>query len=142
MTRRQTGILAEVYKKKTGHTAMLLFCQVTTNFRNYLITTYMHQSTASSLPAKIATSPGSSLKGCLPGGTFVPQQQKFHTDDVNQCLHNKSYSHGVPNVNLFDFLILLDDYGKVLSSAANKLQPNSNASAKEEYIPRILTVIK
>ena len=61
MTRRQTGILAEVYKKKTGHTAMLLFCQVTTNFRNYLITTYMHQSRASSLPAKIAASPGSSL---------------------------------------------------------------------------------
>ena len=31
------------------------------------------------------------------GGTSATQQQKFHTDDVNQCLHNKSDSHGVPN---------------------------------------------
>jgi len=121
---------------------MLLFCQVTTSFRNYLITTYKHQSTASSLPAKTATSPGSSLWGCLPGGTSVPQQQKFHTDDVNQCLHSKSCSHGVPNVNLFNFLFLLVDHGKVLCSAMNKLQPNSNASATEEYIPYILNVIK
>ena len=37
----------------------------------------------------------------LPGGTSAAQRQKFHTDDVDQCLHNKSGSHGVPNVNLF-----------------------------------------
>ena len=24
----------------------------------------------------------------LLGGASVPQQQKFHTDDLNQCLHN------------------------------------------------------
>ena len=34
------------------------------------------------------------------GGTSATQRQKFHTDDANQCLHNKSGSHGVPNVNL------------------------------------------
>ena len=37
------------------------------------------------------------------GGTSATQRQKFHNDDVNQCLHNKSGSHGVPNVNLFNF---------------------------------------
>ena len=48
----------------------------------------------------------------------MPQRQKFHTDDVNQCLHNKSSIHGVPNVNLFDFMFLLVDYGKALCSIA------------------------
>ena len=38
-------------------------------------------------------------------------EQKFHTDDVNQCLHNKSGSHGVPNANLFNFMFLLVDFG-------------------------------
>ena len=62
MVRRQTGInYSWGLQTKTGHTAMLLFCQVTTNFRNYLITAYMYQSTASSLPAKTAASPYSSL---------------------------------------------------------------------------------
>ena len=60
----------------------------------------------------------------MPAGMSVPQQQKFHTGDVNQCLHNKSGSHGVPNVNLFDFMFLLVDYGKALCSTANKLQGN------------------
>ena len=57
-----------------------------------------------------------------PGGTAVPQREKFHTDDINQCLHNKSSSHGVPNVNLFDFMFLLVDYGNVLCSTANELR--------------------
>ena len=42
----------------------------------------------------------------------MTQRQKYHTDDINQHLHNKSGSHGVPNVNLFDFMFLLVDYGK------------------------------
>ena len=46
-------------------------------------------------------------KDVLPGVTSVLQQQKFDTDDVTQCLHNKSGSHGVPNVNLFNFVFLL-----------------------------------
>ena len=75
------------------------------------------------------------------GGTSATQRQKFHTDDANQCLHNKSGSHGVPNANLFNFTFLLVDFGKVLCSSANELQQNSNASSREEYIPPILTVL-
>ena len=48
---------------------------------------------------------------------------------LNQCLHNKSDSHGVPNENLFDFWILLVDSGKVLCSSANELQQNLNATS-------------
>ena len=46
------------------------------------------------------------------GGTSATQWQKFHTDDANQCLHNKSGSHGVPNTNLYSFTCLLVDFGK------------------------------
>ena len=70
----------------------------------------------------------------------MTQQQKFHTDDVNQCLHNKSGSHGVPNANVFNFRFLLIDFGKVLCSSVNELQQNSNAS-REDYIPQILAVL-
>ena len=73
------------------------------------------------------------------GGT--PKRQKLHTDDVNYCLHDKCDSHGVSNLNLLNFMFLLVDYGKVLCSLANELQQNSNASAREEYIPRKLTVL-
>ena len=48
------------------------------------------------------------------GGTSATQRQKFHTDDANQCLHNKSSSHGVPIINLSNFACLLVDFGKVL----------------------------
>ena len=75
------------------------------------------------------------------GGTSATQQRKFHTDDANQCLHNKSGSHGVPNINLSNFTCLLVDFGKVLCSSANELQQNSNASSREDYIPQILTVL-
>ena len=75
------------------------------------------------------------------GGTSATQRQKFHTDDVNQCLHNKSGSHGVPSAHLFNFTFLLVDFGKVLCSSANELQQNSNASSREDYIPQILTVL-
>ena len=71
----------------------------------------------------------------------MTQQQKFHTDDVNQCLHNKSGSDGVPNANLLNSLFLLVDFGKVLCSSANELQKNSNASSGEDYIPQILTAL-
>ena len=74
------------------------------------------------------------------GGTSSTQRQKFHTDDVNQCLHNKSGIHGVPNANLFNFRFLLVDFGKVLCSSVNELQQNSNAS-REDYIPQILAVL-
>ena len=75
------------------------------------------------------------------GGTSATQWLKFDNDDVNQCLHNKSGSHGVPNANLFNFTFLLVDFGKVLGASANELQQNSNASSREDYIPQILTVL-
>ena len=58
----------------------------------------------------------------------MTQRQKFHTDDSNRCLHSKSGSHGVPNINLSNFTSLLVDFGNVLCSSANELQQNSNAS--------------
>ena len=36
-------------------------------------------------------------------GTSATQRQKFHTDDVNQCLHHKFGRYGVPNANMFNF---------------------------------------
>jgi len=59
-----------------------------------------------------------------PGETSAPLRQKFRIDDheVNQCSHNESDSHGVANANLFDFVLLLVDFGKVLCSSANELQ--------------------
>ena len=75
------------------------------------------------------------------GGTSATQWQKFHTDDPNQCLHNKSGGHGVPNINLSNFRCLLVDFGKMVCSSANKLQQNSNASSREDCIPQILTVL-
>ena len=75
------------------------------------------------------------------GGTSATQRQKFHSDDANQCLHDKSGSHGVPNINLSNFMCLLVDFGKVSCSSANELQQNSNTSCREDYIPQILTVL-
>ena len=75
------------------------------------------------------------------GRTSATQGQKFHTDDANQCLHNKSGSHGVPNIILSNFTCLLVDFGKVLRLSANELQQNSNASSREHYILQILTVL-
>ena len=74
-------------------------------------------------------------------GMSATQRQKFHTDDVNLCLHKKSCSHGVPDANLFNFTFLLVDFGKVLCSSVNELQQNSNAASREDYILQILTVL-
>ena len=62
----------------------------------------------------------SPLRDVSRGGTSATQRQEFHTDDVNQCLHNKCGSHRVPNANLFNFTFLLADFGKVLCSSANE----------------------
>ena len=75
------------------------------------------------------------------GETSATQGQKFHTDDANHCLHNKSGSHGVQNMNLSNFTCLLVDFGKVLCSSANELQQNSNAPSTEHSSPQILTVL-
>ena len=66
----------------------------------------------------------------------MTQLQKFHTDDANQCLHNKSSSHEVLNIHLSNFTCLLVDFGKLLSSSANELQQNSNASSREDCFVR------
>ena len=71
----------------------------------------------------------------------MTQRQQFHTDDANQCLLKNSQSHGVPNVNLFNFRFLLVDFGKVFCSSANELKQNSNACSREDYIPQILPVL-
>ena len=73
-------------------------------------------------PAKTSLSPCSSPLGTL-------------------CLHNKFGSHGVPNITLSNFACLLVDFGEVLCSSANELQQNSNASSREDHIPKILTVL-
>ena len=83
----------------------------------------------------------SPLRDVSQGGTSATQRKKFHTDNVNQCLHNKCGSHGVPNANLFNFTFILVDFDKVLCSSANKLQQNSDATFREDYIPQILTVL-
>ena len=77
----------------------------------------------------------------LLGRTSATQQQKLHTDDPIQCLHNKSSSHGVLNTNLSSFTCLLVDFGKVLCLSANELQQNANAFSREDYVPQILTVL-
>ena len=59
----------------------------------------------------------------------MTRRQKFHTDDSNRCLHSKSGSHGVPNINLSNFTSFMVDFGNVLCSSANELQQNSNASS-------------
>ena len=75
-------------------------------------------------------SPRSSpLSDASRGGTSATQRQKFHTDDVNQRLLNKSGSHGVPNANLFNFTF------------SWSILENSNASSREDYIPQMLTVL-
>ena len=75
----------------------------------------------------------------LTAGTFCVEKhlrlsdRNSINDDANQCLHNKSGSHGVPNINVSNFRCLLVDFGKVLCSSAIKLQQNSNASSREYY---------
>ena len=48
------------------------------------------------------------LRDVSRGGTSSTQRQKFHTDRVNQWLRNKPGSHGVPNVKLFSWSILVN----------------------------------
>ena len=85
--------------------------------------------------------PALSRRGRIARRNVCESAAEFHTDDANQCLHNKSSSHGVPNTNLSNFTCLLVDFGKVLCSSANELQQNSNASSGDDYIPQILNVL-
>ena len=56
------------------------------------------------------------------GGTSATQWEKFHTDDADQFLHKKSGCHGVPNINLSNFMCLLVDFGILLCSSTNEHQ--------------------
>ena len=101
----------------------------------------MRLTSTTSLRTKDVSSRSSPLRDVSRGGTSATQRKKFHTDDVNQFLYNKSGSHGVRNANLFNTKFLLVGFGKVLSSSANELQENSNASSREDYTPQILAVL-
>ena len=53
------------------------------------------------------------------------QQQKFHTYDVNQCLHNKSGSHGFQMQIWFNFAFLLVHFDRCcvhLPTSSSKTQ--------------------
>ena len=69
--------------------------------------------------------------------TSATQRQKSHTDDVNQCLHNKSWESWGSKGKFVQFY----DFGKKLCSSVNELQQNSNASSTDEYFPQILTFL-
>ena len=103
------------------------------NFSHVCLLTKMASKTVtrSIWPAKTAVSPRSLIRlwGRFPQGTSATQRQKFHTDDINQCLHNNR--HWDPNANLFNFTFLLVDFGKLLCSSAKELQQNLNASSRE-----------
>ena len=82
---------------------------------------FLNTSISSSLRTADVSPCSSPLREVSRGGTSATQRQKFHTDDVNQCLHNKSGSRRVSNANFFNFTFLLVDFGKVLCSSANDL---------------------
>ena len=74
-------------------------------------------------------------------GRFATQRQKFHTDDVNQCLHNKFSNHGVPNANVFNFTFLLVDFGKMSCSFANTAPAILKCFFWRSIYTKILTVL-
>ena len=63
------------------------------------------------------------------GGTSVTQRQKFHADEVIQCLKNKFGSHGVPNINLTNFTCLLVDFNLVNCCVHLPTSSSKNSSA-------------
>ena len=121
----------QFYENKTNHFAQVNSARMLWVFKTAIALT-CENSRFSSLLAAWDVSRGE---------TSATQRQKFHAVDVNQCLHNKSGSHGVPNANLFNFAFLLVDFGKVFCSSANELQKNLNVSPTEEYNPQILAVL-
>ena len=66
----------------------------------------------------------------------MTQEKKFNTDDAIQCLHDKSGSHGFPNISLTNFTCLLVDV-----FICQRAQTDSNASSREDYILQMLTVL-
>ena len=75
------------------------------------------------------------------GGTSAPQRQKCHSDDVNQCLHNKSGSHRLEmqicSILRFSWSILVKCYVHLRTSCSK----SQMLLSREEYTPQILAVI-
>ena len=71
-------------------------------------------------------------------GLSATQRQKFHTDDINQCLIINPVVMGF-QMQIFQFYVS-PGRSSVMCSSAKELQQNSNASYREEYVPQILTV--
>ena len=69
------------------------------------------------------------------GGTSATQQQKVHTDDVIQCLHKINPVVMGFQIQFVQFYVSSGRFWEVLCLSANKLQQNSNASSREDYIP-------
>ena len=72
-------------------------------------------------------SPRSSpLRDISRGGTSATQRQRFHTDDVNQFLHNKSGSHGfqmqICSILRFSWSILVKCCVHMRISSSTKLK--------------------
>ena len=64
-------------------------------------------------------------RGGIRTSSIQRQRQKFHTDDVNQCLHNKSGSYGFQMQILFNFAFLLVHFGRCcvhLPTSSSKTQ--------------------
>ena len=128
------------FSAKIQHDSFLSFCQSQMWRRRRLIRTDSSRGWVAC--ENIRFSSLLAARDVWRGGKSASQRQKFHTDYANQCLHNNSSSHEVPNINLTNFTCLLVDFGEVLCSSANELQQNSNASSSEYiYIPQILAVL-
>ena len=75
------------------------------------------------------------------GGTSATQRQKFHTNDVNQCLLNKSGSHGVQ----MQICSILRFFRSILFKSFVHLPTSSSKtqmlSLEKTTIPQISTVL-
>ena len=77
-------------------------------------------------------------------GRFASDKDSIdlHTCYANQCLHNKSGCHGVPNVNLFDFMFLQVNYGFIFQLFCERASEKLRCLfSKEEYILGILSFL-
>ena len=71
-----------------------------------------------------------------PGEASARQQQEFHTDDVDQCLHNLSVSRQVLSVNLFYFCLswtIMVKFCVFLGTSKTQMFPPINKSIFHEY---------
>ena len=72
----------------------------------------------------------SSLLGYFSCNTSALWPKKFHTNDQNQCLHDKSGSHGVLDANLIKFPFLPLSNHNILSFSNLAPMKSSNSSGQ------------